>query len=194
MEPSVNSRVVGVTAAHRPLLQEWDRLLGSDEYRLAQARPWHDRPTHLFSDQDLLTALLGSSSFAGIPIRWIRRGHDIAHCIDLDSFTAAERMSNLLRRSVLPILHCQGAKPWWGPIPGDHLHWQISPYLLTARRFRAEYEGPMGWSEPRTRTARLHRGAFRDYPVATSLLPSMVAELRSQRTARVLLKRLLGRY
>jgi len=194
LERSVNSCVVGVTRVHRQLLQRWDRLLGSEDYRRAQARPWHDRPTHLFSDQDLLTALLGSSEFAEVPVRWVRRGRDIAHCIDLDSFTAPERVGNLLRRAMPPILHCQGAKPWWNSTPPRDLHWQISPYVLAARDFQGGYDARMEWAEPRTLTARLLRRCFRNHPIATGLLPSIANEVRSHRMARVLLKRLLRRF
>ena len=64
---TLNSCVLRVTQAHRPLLNRWNELLMTEEYVLAQKKPMHLRPTHLMGDQELLNALLGSTEFADIP-------------------------------------------------------------------------------------------------------------------------------
>jgi hypothetical protein len=159
---AINSCAVRVTSAHRPLLLEWARLLQTDAYRHAQARPWHRRPVHMLGDQDALTALLGSHRFRDVPLRILRRGEDILQAFGPSGFTLGERARVCLHG--LPyFVHAQGPKPW---LAQDHAEgwasWLLrayrdtSPYVLCAAAGAGAGMEP-AWVKPRTRLGRVLR-------------------------------------
>jgi hypothetical protein len=126
---TANTGVIRVTTAHIELLEAWHDLLQSPEYRAAQAAPWYERESHLAGDQEVLTALLSSSRFSDIPIRFLRRGPDIVQFFGTSGYTVAERIGHL--RTGLPyFIHSQGFRPWW---PNDE------PVVGWSARFRALY-------------------------------------------------------
>jgi hypothetical protein len=145
---TVNSGVLMVSSHHRDLLERWDELLGSDAYAAAQRRPAMERPLHMVSDQDVLTALLGSEDFADTKVHLLRRGLDIAQCAGPAGFTPQERLATLCGSSPA-LYHSVGVKPWqhgasWrygstrrsrARARYEDLHLRLSPYTAVARRF-----------------------------------------------------------
>src|SRR5690348_13551977 len=73
----LNTGVLRVTHEHIPLLERWKGILESSDYKQVQTKSWDQRPVHMISDQDVLTALLSSEEFYTIPIKILRRGRDI---------------------------------------------------------------------------------------------------------------------
>jgi hypothetical protein len=145
---TVNSGVMVVSADHVRLLERWAELLDTDAYVAAQRRPPLERPLHMLSDQDVLTALLGSAEFAGLEVCLLRRGLDIAQCAGPAGFSVTERLAGLSRGGPA-LYHSVGVKPWehgaawrYGPTRlsrvrarYEDLHLRLSPYTAAARRF-----------------------------------------------------------
>src|SRR4051812_30414331 len=192
MPNTANTCVVRVTHSHRELLREWDRRLTSDEFRDAQAKPWFERPLHLLGDQDVLTGLLGSTLFAGTPIRWLRRGTDVAQCFEHGGYPAHERLRNLLSREQPLLLHSQGEKPWRPPGGRPSLHLEVSPYTLAAADYAQDLAEDCDWLAPRLRLSRVLRKVHRGHPTATGLLPAVARELRDQRVVKTWIRRVFA--
>lgn len=145
---TVNTGVLMVSAQHRDVLERWAAMLQSDEYVAAQGRPAMERPLHMVSDQDVLTALLGSAPFAHTDVHLLRRGLDIAQCAGPAGYTPHERLASLGRRSPA-LYHSVGVKPWehgadWrygttrrarARAGYEDLHLRLSPYTVVAHRF-----------------------------------------------------------
>lgn len=74
-----NSCVVRTTHHHIPLLQHWQSLLEDPGYLHRAPEKLEQKPPHLWSDQDVLGALLGSALYQQVPIRLLRHGIDILH-------------------------------------------------------------------------------------------------------------------
>jgi hypothetical protein len=153
---ALNTAVVRVTRSHEQLLQRWQDLLQSDEYCRAQTLDWHDRPLHLISDQDALTALL-SSDFAHVPLKTLIRGRDIVQYFGPYGFTVHERISMLLGRTPI-FIHSQGPqKPWdraWESSAKlnlkDYLndvYLDLSPYTLAAIKYRTNLPNDTSWMD-----------------------------------------------
>jgi hypothetical protein len=151
---TVNSCVLRVTPAHRPLLVRWRELLADPVYAAAQKQL--ERPVHLISDQDVLNALLGSAEFAGVPVTCLRVGPEVIHCGGAVGYPLGRRLAGLFHR-VPPFLHAIAGKPWWVFHPEyarHHAPWftryrrllqETSPYVSAARRMRSEVEVPCPW-------------------------------------------------
>jgi hypothetical protein len=193
MPDTANTCVVRVTPSHRELLEEWDRLLTSGDYRDAQARQWFERPLHLLGDQDVLTALLGSARFAKTPIGWLRRGSDVAQCFEHGGYPAHERIRNLLAREKPVLLHSQGEKPWRPPGGRRRLHLEVSPYTLASSAYAQDLGEDSAWMAPQLRLSRLLRKALRGHPTATGLLPAVARELRDQRVLKTWVRSFFAR-
>ena len=163
---ALNSGIVRMTGAHRALLRKWRTLLESDEYRAAQRQDWHSRPLHMISDQDVLTALLASKEFADIPLRILHRGNDIVQYFGPYGYTLRERLMHAIGRKPA-FIHSQGPKPWLVPwlVSGKRPGWrgaktylydlylELSPYTLTARKYRSELSEPCPWMGARSASA-----------------------------------------
>ena len=141
---SANTAVLRVTREHRPVLQAWREAVSSPAYVAAQARPWSERPVHLLGDQEPLSGLLCSTRFADVPVRFLRRGQDIAQCFGASGYTVAERWRS---RQDLPVfVHAQSApKPW--AVQHDatryqRWHAELNPYTTIARRLVPEDDEP----------------------------------------------------
>lgn len=167
---AANTAVLRVTTAHRTLIQRWRELLASAPYQAAQ-RLKSGRPSHMFGDQDVLTALLASTEFAAIPVKFLRRGRDIIHYFSYHGYTCAERLGNLIR-GMPPFIHSQVNKPWAPrereriPFEPGRLFWikcltciylDASPYALTAEKYRAQIEDDVSWIAPRTPSGKVLR-------------------------------------
>lgn len=184
----VNTAVVSVTAEHRPLLAQWAEMLTDEAYRRAQQLPWDDRPLHLWGDQEVLAALLGSSRWAGLEVETLVRGAEIAQCYDPGGFSPAERL-RLASRGRLPLVaHAMGAKPWEVP-PGvkrgryakvaGRWHQRLSLYTLAALEYTSEIDRPQPWMDSAGGVPYLSR-ALRCNPVLAELPLSVVDACRTQ--------------
>lgn len=169
LNESVNTCVLRVTPAHVELLGEWKLMLQRAEYVTAQARPWYERPDHFVGDQDVLTALLSTQRFAGIPLAWLRRGHEIIQHFGPSGYTTGERLRSL-RHGVPAFVHEQGGnKPWHGGSrqPGargafNRLLVEASPYTLYARRYRdavGQTPADQDWFDDASLAGRMLRAA-----------------------------------
>lgn len=157
---SVNSSILRVSADHRPLLEEWARIIGLPEYAAAQELPVKRRPVAFLGDQEILGGLLGSTRFGDLPLGQLRRGVDIAQCFGPSGFTVAERWR--ARRVLPPLVHAMGRKPWQRPaaVHGlkaarfrtgwENVHLDLTPYLHVARDHLAGLEEPAPWVGPVT--------------------------------------------
>ncbi|MCP5150465.1 MAG: nucleotide-diphospho-sugar transferase [Ectothiorhodospiraceae bacterium] len=163
---TANSGFVRVTGAHRGLLAAWRALLDCPQYAAVQRRAWETRPVHMVGDQDVLTALLGSRRFAHLPVRYLRRGRDIALNFGPAGYSVAERLGNL-GRGLPPLVHCSGPKPWETPavtsVGGGLRAWyrraflEVCEYTAVARAYRDEIDGSALALDVRTGLGRLCR-------------------------------------
>jgi hypothetical protein len=181
---TTNSCIVRVTRVHLELLRAWENLLGQGRYREAQSLGWQDRPTHLMGDQDVLCALLGSQPFVDVPIRWVRRGPEIAHCFEDRGYVLHQRLANLFAGRTPLLLHGQGPKPWHLSGHVRPLHLELSPYTLAALGYVEQLGEPTEWAERQRSTTKLLRLLFRDHLTASGTLPAVLSELRDMRLAK----------
>jgi hypothetical protein len=169
---TVNTGVVRVTPQHIELLHAWQTLLNHPAYRQAQLQPYYERPLHMLTDQEVLTALLGSTEFSDIPIKMLERGVDIAQCFGPAGYTPTERLHNL-RRGLPAFIHSMGRKPWErAPSPKqvwsskepllrrlrkyyDYIHLELSPYTALAREYQEQVGEEATWMEMKSTPARL---------------------------------------
>jgi hypothetical protein len=161
-----NSGVFRATKDHYPLMERWWELLQSKEYQAAQQKGYMKSPLHMKGDQDVLTALLVSSEFSHIPIRLLRRGRDIVLFDGIFGYTVGDRLRTLFR-GASPLIHITGLKPWSAKWPlerpirlKDYLervYYDVSPYTISALRFRGELECDTGWMEPHYALSRMLR-------------------------------------
>jgi hypothetical protein len=178
---TLNSGVIRITTAHYSLLKRWRELLESETYCQMQSMHGNERPVHMFSDQDVLTALLASVEYADVPLKVLKRG-DIIQFFGPTGYTVAERVTHLL--GFMPtFIHAQGPKPWM-PSSNDigergrsqrmKKYWQavyfdLSPYTVAARRFEAELQGTTGWMRSRFVLSAMLRSAGFWYPPLVGL-------------------------
>jgi hypothetical protein len=187
---TLNTGVVRVTQSHLPLLRAWNALLQSEAYRSGQALPWDQRGLHVLGDQEVLTALLASEPYAGVPLRFLRRGRDIIQFFGSTGYTTAERVGNL-RHGLPPFIHSQGFRPWWPREPTGSgwsdrfatVYRDLSPYTVAAQSYADVLDDPT-WLTPPSRTARLLRGLGAANVALTGLPLALVAD-----AARVLKRR-----
>ena len=177
--PFCYNTAVSITQAHKTLLHRWCSLLNSNKY--LEAKKIAKRPIHLYGDQDVLTALLGSKKFEDLPLKILTRGEAIIQYFGFSAYTTPERMQHLMH-GMPPFIHCQRWKPW---IPFDrqttysgmkkHLqetYLQLSPYGLMAAKYKHLLDEPAGWMSPLTPTTRFfdfldcNRPPLRGLPLA----------------------------
>ena len=171
LKSTVNSCLMRVNKYHLPLLDAWDRKLTSPDYLAAQAAEWSQRPLHLVSDQDVLTALLASEEFAAVPLHLLRNGRDIAQCFQEDGYAVHDRLRNAFLRRTPPLVHAQGGKPW---IKGPRASYQqLSPYNRIAAPYVKEGSLPDEWLGADDFPARLMDGLFLHEPNLRGLLPAV---------------------
>ena len=188
----LNSCVVRALSTHIPLVRAWDRLLGLEPYVAAQRIHWSERPSHMFGDQEVLSALLESREFADTPLHLLRRGREIVHCFEYHGYPAHEMIANVVTGNRPLFVHAQGAKPWRGDA-ASRGYLDISTYTLLARSYASELAEDSNWIEPRSRSSRTARRMFRDDPWSTGIPRALATELRDQRLVKTLMKRLLGK-
>ena len=193
LHATANTCVTRVTRAHLPLLGAWEALLRTPEYRAAQQQPLADRPVWYKGDQDLLTALLGSAEFSDIPIHWLRRGRDVAHCFQLGGvgYNVLERLANSAARAEPIFAHSCGDRPWRPPHGNTTLHLETSPYTLVAARYADVVGEPLDWTQPSLTGSRVLRAVFRDGVNMAGFFPALARELWDQRLLKTAVRPLL---
>lgn len=189
---TANTAVTRVTQSHSDLLRAWDVFVLNEDYVAAQKQHWSQRPTYMMGDQELLTALLEAEPFDKVPIRYLKRGWDIAHCFHRQGYNVYQNAANLLRRNKPYFVHGQGARPW-GDYEEFRAHLDISPYTLCALEYADALDEPADWMVPRSRLGRHIRAATKDNPWSSYLPFAFVEELKHQRLIRVWAKQLLGK-
>lgn len=188
---TLNTSILSVSHAHMELLDAWDLILHSKPYRDAQSLPILSRPIHLFTDQDVMSALLCSERFSGIPLRQLRDGIDIAHCLGLDGFRAIHRVRAAFC-GVPSIIHAQGRKPWRGDPNARPLHLDVSPYASLSRDYATGLPSMdcVAWMEPKTFLGRaLSAICFRS-PTLPGVLPALPQEFARRIRFRTRLRKL----
>ena len=191
MPRQLNACVIRVLPTHIPLLRAWDDLLGHRTYLAAQEIHWSERPSHVFGDQEVLSALLESREFSGIPLSFLRKGRDIVHCFEHQGYPAHQMIANVVTGNRPLFVHAQGAKPWLGDGPPLG-YLDTSTYTLLARLYASELEEESSWREPRSRVSRILCRLFRDDPWSSGIPVALATELRDQRLLKTLLRRLLS--
>lgn len=170
---TVNSAVLKVGQEHIALLEEWKKILSSNEYAEAQRRSFPDRPIHLKSDQDVLTAILGSDEFVDVRLRLLRAGREIAHCMDNVGYRVKDRLRNCV--GGLPLfVHAQGRKPWDTDRP---ISSQLSPYCWVAEQYVRDVPEIVEWVRPRDLSAKFINAIFFGSPNLRGLPLGLVREM-----------------
>jgi hypothetical protein len=174
---TVNTGVLRATRDHVALLTDWQQLLEHPAYLAAQQRPCQLRPRHLMSDQDALTALLGSEPHRSVLTHSLRSGVDIAQCYGPDGYASSDRVRRAFR-SLPPIIHAQLDKPWRAT-KGRPVHLELCPYRYAAQDYVDNLTPPeRGWLHLHSRAARiLHRASGGD-PSLAGLPPALAAKAR----------------
>jgi hypothetical protein len=182
----LNTGVVRVTTDHYHLMEQWWKLLQSNIYQDFQRREWRQRPVHMLGDQDVLTALLTSKQFSEIPLHILRRGKHILQFNGVFGYTVAERTRKLLG-DCPTFIHSFAGKPWseqWQLEPSTDLseyikkvYLDLSPYTLSAARFRHELGCDTEWMEPHYRLSRVLRALGMGYPALVGLPIAVLADL-----------------
>jgi hypothetical protein len=175
-----NSCVLRVRPAHAPLLRRWKELLGDPRYLAVASIPTEQKPPHLWSDQDVLNALLGSAEFSALPVVPLAHARDVLHTGGALGFTLGERLRGLFL-PVPTVLHAIAGKPWvlmardpktMGRFERFRaLMQETSPFVAHCRRYRGRVAEPTRWLDYRSvpgtllRIAGLGHWAFRGLPV-----------------------------
>ncbi|PQO28774.1 hypothetical protein [Blastopirellula marina] len=147
-----NSCVVRVTDSHREFLNAWQELIRRPDYVALQAGPWNERPFYMMGDQDAMSALLGSEAFSHVPVRYLRKGRDIAQCFGADGYSPLDRLRNW--QGLPPFVHAQGAKPWRKQ--EQIFQTQVDAFWYAARDYRNGLtEDESGWLDDRSKLAKL---------------------------------------
>jgi hypothetical protein len=182
----LNTGILRVTKDHYNLLQQWWGLLRSDTYQDVQKKEWRQRPLHMLGDQDVLTALLTSKEFSQVPIYILRRGKHILQFNGVYGYTVAERIRNLLGDGPT-FIHSFAGKPWleqWRLEASTHLrermkkvYLDLSPYTLTALRFKGEMACGTEWMQPHYGISRVLRALGLGYPPLVGLPMAVFADM-----------------
>jgi hypothetical protein len=163
----LNTGIIRSTRSHRALLSRWRELLESDQYAEFQRLDWRSRPPHMIGDQDVLTALLASEEYANVPLKVLKRGKDIIQYFGAHGYTISERLSNVLFGGP-SFIHSQGPKPWihdWQHRAPksvrrtcETLYLDLSPYTLTAWKYRDSLDSDTSWMQPHSIFSAFLRG------------------------------------
>ena len=173
----INTGALSISVAHRSLVGAWKQVLLSEEYRAAQAAPWNERPAHFMGDQEILTALLGSSDFAAVPVAYLREGDDIIQMFGPAGYAPGDRLRNA-NRGLPALVHSMGHKPWRPGAAGgrsklrdryDDLHGELSPYAYVARDVVGDDRDAYPWLFRRSVIGGAMRALSGDNPALAGL-------------------------
>jgi hypothetical protein len=198
LSATANTGIVRATSHHIDLLKAWKFLLSHPAYATAQSQPSSERPLAMISDQEVLTALLGSEQFSHISIDILQRGSEIAQCCGASGYTPAERLSSLFQDSPPLFIHAIGGKPWRrtnyleGALqPGrplrerlrasyEYLHLELSPYVAVSRQYQEMIGEETKWMAIHSVPARILSSLFLSHP-ALQGLPLALVEAGARR-------------
>jgi hypothetical protein len=167
---TVNSCLMKLSAVHSPLLDAWDNCMSKPEYLAAQAASHVERPLHMMSDQDVLTALLSSEEHAAVDLFLLKNGRDIAQCFQEDGYAVHHRLRNTILRRTPPLVHAQGGKPW--KARPRSISEQLSPYAQIARPYLVQESLRTDWLPADDRNARWMDTLFFRDPNLRGLIPA----------------------
>jgi lipopolysaccharide biosynthesis glycosyltransferase len=178
LKVTVCSGFIRATRTHLELLTLWEQMLNNPIYIEAQDLPFEEMPKHLLGDQDVLTALLGSKQFEELSLKLLRRGSEIIQEIPGRGYTVKERIENLKRNQLAPLLHAQGdAKPWL--IKSDtsskfqelirRSSLELSTYFHEARKYRDALGEPATCLEFTSPVAQFFRFVTLNHPTLQGL-------------------------
>ena len=183
---TLNTAIIRATKFHRSLLETWAALLCSEQYQGVQALEWENRPIHMKGDQDVLTALLASSSFSSINLRILNRRYDITQYMGLFGFTILERLASVIHGQPA-FVHAQALKPWqydervWRPRRFSSyiraVYMDVSPYKLIASRYRDKLEGDVSWMSPHFLLSTILRAIGLSRPALVGAPIAAIADL-----------------
>jgi hypothetical protein len=157
---ALNTAVVRVTHHHQTLLHSWKSLLQTESYLNEQLKPALQRNQHMLGDQDALSALLAAKEFSSIAVRRLIHSTEILQHHGAGAYGPVQRWLNLLH-GMPPLVHAMGSvKPWKMPDKPSFFHsprdyyertyLELSPYLHSARQFRAALDEETGWMDIQT--------------------------------------------
>jgi hypothetical protein len=199
---TVNTGIVRATTHHIELLKAWQKLLKHPAYIEAQSQPTEARPLAMVSDQEVLTALLGSEDFSHMPVEFLERGVEIAQCHGAAGYTPVERLNSLFLNSPM-FIHAMGGKPWNKALylamaeQGDRLcrnrlrtyydslHLELSPYVAVACQYREQLGEETDWMNIESIPAKFWSTLFLGHPVLQEL-PLSLLEASVRRLRRIL--------
>jgi hypothetical protein len=156
----LNSATIRVTSHHKEFLNAWQRIVVKEDYLMEQTKPPEQRNQHMLGDQDALSALLASKEFSSIPVRPLKHSLEILQHHGAGAYGLVQRWSNLIH-GMPPLIHAMGTvKPWkMSEHPGilrsprdyyERIYLELSPYVHSARQYRAQLEEEDGWLDTRT--------------------------------------------
>jgi hypothetical protein len=180
----VNNCFVRVTAAHRPMLERWLKMLHDPRYRAAQAAPYDKRPKHFLHDGWPLIALLESEEFAGVEYDFIRRNGEIAQCAGSSGYRPTHRVMDVFR-GLPALIHGLGRKPWEEPAAEGgpqrmmlDMATDVSPYVLASRRVARTMGMNPAWVKARTLPGKVLRGLTGGHPGMAGLPLAIIHSLQ----------------
>ncbi len=181
---TLNTCLLRFTAHHLELISAWRELLEGDRYREQAALPIHRRALGFVSDQEVLTALLGSERFSHIAVRILTTGSDVVHSAGPLSFSLGDRWRWLLKGPPVA-LHATTGKPWNILIPEfvtgrrsrlTQLAQEVAPYVVAARSYHDQLpHDERTWLQFKTPTGRVLSWIGLGHPALQGLPLTLVA-------------------
>jgi len=176
----LNTAVVRVTRHHERLLCAWQSAIQTERYLHEQTKPAVQRDQHMLSDQDALSALLASEEFSSIPVRRLMHPTEILQHHGSAAYGPYQRGLNVLH-GMPSLIHAMGTvKPWNMPdrpnlfnSPRDYYersYLELSPYVHSARKFRAVLDEPAEWLDIHTLYGMAGTVAAFDRPLLKGLV------------------------
>jgi len=161
----LNSSVVRVTSFHTRLLNEWCDILQTEGYLAEQNKAARNRNQHMLGDQDGLSALMATLSFANVPLRRLVHSDEILQHQGPSAYAWRHRQRNLTN-GLPPLLHAMGTvKPWridnhpscWKNARNyyERIYLELSPYVYVARQYASALDEPTDWMTVQTLPGRI---------------------------------------
>ena len=187
----LNTSVVYVTKHHLALLIAWRELLFAEAYVAEQLKPARHRNQLLLGDQDALSALLASQTFANIPLVWLRHGQEILQHHGAGAYGLRHRWSNV-KKGMPRLIHAMGTvKPWNMPVrPSsfrairdyyERAYLELSPYVHYARQYRSHLDEDTRWLDTQTLAGRAGSAMAFNRPELKGLFQATLHRVLSRR-------------